>query len=61
MALVNVLNVDVLKNPAAFNDPFRFNITFECLSQLEEGSLVLVTSRPQLESGLCWLCRNRAI
>lgn len=38
MSLVNVLNVDVLNNPAKFTDPFQFEITFECLADnLENG------------------------
>lgn len=37
MSLVNIMNVEVLDNPASFSDSFRFEITFECLSSLEEG------------------------
>jgi hypothetical protein len=37
MALVNLLDVQVLDNPAPFNNPFQFEITFECAAQLEDG------------------------
>mmetsp|Transcript_5253 Transcript_5253/g.7262 ORF Transcript_5253/g.7262 Transcript_5253/m.7262 type:complete len:233 (-) Transcript_5253:317-1015(-) len=36
MALVNVTNVIVLDNPTAFTNPFQFEVTFECLQQLED-------------------------
>uniref|UniRef100_A0A7R9YYF3 Anti-silencing function protein 1 n=1 Tax=Pseudictyota dubia TaxID=2749911 RepID=A0A7R9YYF3_9STRA len=36
MALVNITNMVVLDNPTNFNNPFRFEITFECLQQLED-------------------------
>lgn len=36
MALVNVVNVFVLDNPAPFANPFQFEITFECLQQLDD-------------------------
>lgn len=36
MSLVNVLNVQVLDNPSRFTDPFKFEITFECLAPLEQ-------------------------
>jgi hypothetical protein len=38
MSLVNVTKVQVLDNPTAFTNPFTFEITFECLSALEEGA-----------------------
>jgi histone chaperone ASF1 len=34
MASVNVTNVVVLNNPATFEDPFQFEITFECVKEL---------------------------
>jgi len=37
MAAINVLEVKVLENPARFLDPFKFEITFECVSALTEG------------------------
>lgn len=36
MALVNVVNMVVLDNPTSFTNPFQFEITFECLQELEE-------------------------
>ena len=36
MAAINVTNVRVLNNPANFKDLFRFEITFECLTPLQE-------------------------
>mmetsp|Transcript_3404 Transcript_3404/g.7972 ORF Transcript_3404/g.7972 Transcript_3404/m.7972 type:complete len:199 (-) Transcript_3404:253-849(-) len=32
MALVNVTNVQVLQNPAKFTDPFKLQITFDCIA-----------------------------
>ena len=49
MALVNILNVEVLDNPAPFCNPFQFEITFECVAPLEDGMC----------SGVCavyWSC-----
>jgi histone chaperone ASF1 len=37
MSVVSLLGVTVLKNPASFTDPYEFEITFECLEQLEKG------------------------
>ena len=37
MSLINILNVQVLDNPSPFTNPFQFEITFECVSQLKEG------------------------
>ncbi len=39
MALVRITHVEVLNNPARFTDPFQFDITFECLQELQDGSL----------------------
>mmetsp|Transcript_11290 Transcript_11290/g.17466 ORF Transcript_11290/g.17466 Transcript_11290/m.17466 type:complete len:214 (-) Transcript_11290:2142-2783(-) len=36
MALVNVCNVVALDNPTKFTNPFQFEITFECLQELED-------------------------
>jgi len=38
MSVVSLLGVKVLNNPAAFNAPYKFEITFECLEQLREGN-----------------------
>jgi hypothetical protein len=36
MTTVSLLNVAVRNNPAAFNAPYEFEITFECLEQLQK-------------------------
>eukprot|EP00339_Tiarina_fusa_P015484 CAMPEP_0117073668 /NCGR_PEP_ID=MMETSP0472-20121206/51874_1 /TAXON_ID=693140 ORGANISM="Tiarina fusus, Strain LIS" /NCGR_SAMPLE_ID=MMETSP0472 /ASSEMBLY_ACC=CAM_ASM_000603 /LENGTH=209 /DNA_ID=CAMNT_0004798319 /DNA_START=152 /DNA_END=781 /DNA_ORIENTATION=+ len=36
MAMVNVVNMVVLDNPTAFTNPFQFEITFECLQELDD-------------------------
>ena len=36
MAKVHVQNVVVLDNPSNFSNPFQFEITFECLEDLQE-------------------------
>lgn len=38
MAKVQVLNVAVLDNPSPFGNPFQFEITFECMEALPEGT-----------------------
>ena len=38
MSVVSLLGVNVLNNPAKFTDKYEFEITFECLEQLEKGS-----------------------
>lgn len=43
MASVNVLNVKIMKNPAAFSDLLQFEITFECLCPLDEGIFSSIT------------------
>jgi len=42
MSVVSLLGVKVLNNPAPFVAPYEFEITFECLEQLREGSSILV-------------------
>ena len=37
MALVNIINMQVLDNPTAFTNPFQFEVTFECLQELQDG------------------------
>jgi len=36
MSLVNVVNMAVLDNPTCFTNPFQFEITFECLQELDD-------------------------
>lgn len=44
MALVSVTDITVLSNPARFEDPYRFRITFECIAGLAEGSYLIPLS-----------------
>ena len=37
MSVVSLLGVKVLNNPANFSAPYEFEITFECLEQLQRG------------------------
>jgi histone chaperone ASF1 len=37
MSVVSLLGVKVINNPAKFTDKYEFEITFECLEQLEKG------------------------
>lgn len=37
MSVVSLLGVQVTNNPAKFTDKYVFEITFECLEQLEKG------------------------
>ena len=39
MSVVSLLGVKVLNNPAKFLDKYNFEITFECLEQLQKGTL----------------------
>ena len=39
MSVVSLLGVKVLNNPAKFGDAYEFEITFECLEQLQKGIL----------------------
>lgn len=34
---IRVTNITVLDNPAQFKDPFKFEITFECVEQFDTG------------------------
>jgi len=38
MSVVSLLGVNVLNNPAKFDDKYEFEITFECLEPLEKGT-----------------------
>lgn len=38
MSVVSLLGVNVKNNPAKFGDPYEFEITFECLEQLQKGA-----------------------
>jgi histone chaperone ASF1 len=43
MAKVHLLNVTVFNNPATFFTPFQFEINFECLEDLQDGNLSLLS------------------
>ncbi|KAA8646209.1 hypothetical protein EYZ11_001482 [Aspergillus tanneri] len=36
MSVVSLLGVKIVNNPASFLDPYKFEITFECLEQLQK-------------------------
>ena len=38
MSAVNITNVAVLDNPTAFLNPFQFEISYECLVPLNDGT-----------------------
>ena len=38
MSIVSLLGVQVMNNPAKFTDKYEFEITFECLEQLQNGT-----------------------
>lgn len=40
MSVVSILGVKILNNPAKFTDPYHFEITFECLEQLQKGESI---------------------
>ena len=44
MSVVSLLGVKILNNPAAFTDSYQFEITFECLEQLQKGMFFLIES-----------------
>ena len=45
MSVVSLLGVKVLDNPAKFADSYHFEITFECLEQLQKGKLLIIILR----------------
>jgi len=66
MSVVSLLGVKVLNNPAKFGDKYEFEITFECLEQLQKGMIypqvqpnwMMLTClfRSGMEAHLCRLC-----
>lgn len=40
MAKVQLSNVVVLDNPSPFLNPFQFELTFECIEDLNEGNFL---------------------
>jgi histone chaperone ASF1 len=46
MSVVSLLGVKIVNNPATFLAPYQFEITFECLEQLQKGKTrVIVPER----------------
>lgn len=37
MAKAQICNVEILDNPSEFSKPFKFEITFECSENLNDG------------------------
>lgn len=42
MAKVQLANVAVLDNPSPFLNPFQFEVTFECIEELKEGTFFYI-------------------
>jgi hypothetical protein len=47
MSVVSLLGVEVKNNPAQFDAPYEFEITFECLEQLQKGRSCEAISRDE--------------
>jgi histone chaperone ASF1 len=45
MSVVSLLGVKILNNPATFTSPYEFEITFECLEQLQKGMYLFGSSQ----------------
>lgn len=43
MSVVSLLGVKILNNPATFTASYQFEITFECLEQLQKGMIVILS------------------
>ena len=65
MSVVSLLGVKVLNNPAKFSDAYEFEITFECLEQLQKGTRSNEQSvysnthpgtRSRMEANICRIC-----
>ena len=44
MSVVSLLGVKILNNPAPFTASYQFEITFECLEQLQKGETTVLNS-----------------
>jgi len=53
MAKVTISNVVVKDNPCVFNHPFQFEITFECIENLNDGTYVVIRTRMNAYYVLC--------
>ena len=47
MSVVSLLGVNILNNPATFTDSYKFEITFECLESLKQGTQAQQAHRDQ--------------
>ena len=45
MSLINIVNVEVLNNPSGFFDLFQFQVTFECLQELQDGKAFVLNMK----------------
>lgn len=43
MSVVSLLGVKIVNNPAPFLAPYQFEITFECLEQLQKGKQTTIS------------------
>lgn len=43
MAKVNICNVEVKNNPSMFKEKFQFEITFDCIENLSEGNVIMLS------------------
>jgi hypothetical protein len=41
MSVVNITNIQVLDNPTRLTNPFQFEITFECIAALKNGTKII--------------------
>ena len=41
MSIVSLLDVNVINSSGKFTDKYEFEITFECLEQLEKGEVLI--------------------
>lgn len=57
--MVSLLGVRVVNNPAPFTAPYEFEITFECLEQLQKGAIVKASGEKYFD--LFEFCSNRFI
>ena len=61
MAKVNIVNVVVLDNPSPFLNPFQFEITFEALEDLSEGSYLPVLCYARFDISFFFLSFQQSV
>lgn len=56
MSSINVLNIIVQNSSARFLDELKFEIVFECLSELKNGKIkqLIIFNRHRMASDLHW-------